>query len=187
MNEALDLLKARRSVPPHLLAAPGPTDEELTTLLGIASRVPDHGRLAPWRFVVIGPEAGRRLGGLIEAAYRLDEPGADADQLGRERGRLTRAPLVVAVVSRARPHPKIPEWEQELSAGAVCMNLVVAANAMGFGTAWLTEWYAFDRRILDAMGLAADERIAGFVHIGRTREAQDDRPRPALADIVDHL
>jgi nitroreductase len=97
---------------------------------------------------------------------------------------MTRAPLVIAVVSAARPHVKIPEWEQVMSAGAVCMNLVVAANAMGFATSWLTEWYASDRRVLDAFGLAPDETIAGFIHVGRPVEVPSDRPRPALADIV---
>ena len=94
------------------------------------------------------------------------------------------APLVVGVVARARPHAKIPEWEQVLSAGAACMNLVLAANAMGFGTSWLTEWFAYDRRILDALGLAADESVAGFIHVGRPLERPADRARPDLADIV---
>ncbi len=98
--------------------------------------------------------------------------------------RLARAPLVVAVVSRARPHVKIPEWEQTLSAGAVCMSLVIAANAMGFGTSWLTEWYGFDRRVLDALGLEPDETIAGFIHIGRVMTPPVERPRPVLADLV---
>ncbi len=94
---------------------------------------------------------------------------------------------MIAVVSRARPHAKIPEWEQAMSAGAVCMNLVVAANAMGFATAWLTEWIGYDRRVLDKLGLQPDERIAGFIHIGTPSETQPDRARPALADIVTYL
>ena len=93
-------------------------------------------------------------------------------------------PLVVAVVSSAAPHVKIPEWEQVLSAGAVCMNLVVAANAAGFATAWLTEWFAYDRRILDVLGLDPREKLAGFIHLGRAREVPGDRPRPVLSDIV---
>ena len=98
------------------------------------------------------------------------------------------APLAVAVVSRAGPHVKIPEWEQVLSAGAAAMNLVVAANASGFSTAWLTEWYAYDRRILDALGPSRpSEKMAGFVHIGTAREVPADRPRPDLAEIVTYL
>ena len=184
MNETIALLRQRRSVAPHLLGGPGPTPEELDLLLTIAARVPDHGRLTPWRFIVLEGDARHRAGETIATAYRADEPGADAARLEVERGRLARAPLVVAVVSRARPHVKIPEWEQTLSAGAVCMSLVIAANAMGFGTSWLSEWYAFDRRILDALGLAPDETVAGFIHIGRPTTPPVERQRPVLADIV---
>jgi nitroreductase len=187
MNEALDLLRTRRSVAPHLLGEPGPSPDELNELLTIAVRVPDHGRLAPWRFIVLEGDARHRIGEVIAAAYRADEPGADAARLAGERGRLARAPLVVAVVSRARPHVKIPEWEQTMSAGAVCMSLVIAANAMGFGTSWLTEWFAFDRRVLDALGLEPHETIAGFIHIGRVTAAPVERPRPVLAEIVTRL
>jgi nitroreductase len=184
MNETLDLLRTRRSVAPHLLGEPAPTAEELDLLLSIAARVPDHGRLTPWRFIVLQGDARLRIGEAIAAAYRADDPRAEAARLEFERGRLARAPLVVAVVSRARPHIKIPEWEQTMSAGAVCMSLVVAANAMGFATSWLTEWYAFDRRILDALGLAPDESIAGFVHIGTPTAPPVERPRPVMSDIV---
>ncbi|HST93696.1 MAG TPA: nitroreductase, partial [Microvirga sp.] len=127
MNDTVALLQQRRSVAPHLLAEPGPGPGEIETLLTIASRVPDHGRLAPWRFVVIEGEARARIGETIAAAFRSDQPDAGAEKIALERNRLARAPLVVAVVSRARPHAKIPEWEQALSAGAVCMNLLNAA------------------------------------------------------------
>ncbi|MDB5592767.1 nitroreductase [Enterovirga sp.] len=187
MNDPLDLLRSRRSVAPHLLTGPGPGEAELETLLTVASRVPDHGRLAPWRFLVIAGEARHRIGETIAAVYMADEPGAAPERVLGERNRLARAPLVIGVVSRARPHAKIPEWEQVLSAGAVCMNLVVAANAMGFATSWLTEWYASDRRVLDALGLEPDETMAGFIHIGRASERPADRPRPELADIVTRL
>lgn len=187
MNATLDLLRTRRSVAPHLLGDPGPTGAELDALLTIATRVPDHGRLAPWRFIVIEGEARARIGEAIAAAFVADQPQADAARVAQERNRLARAPAVVAVVSRARPHVKIPEWEQELSAGAVAMSLLLAANAMGFATSWLTEWYAFDRRVLDALGLDPAERIAGFVHIGRAREPSVERVRPALADLVTRL
>jgi nitroreductase len=184
MNATLDLLRTRRSVAPHLLAQPGPTAAELDALLSIATRVPDHGRLAPWRFIVIEGEGRARIGEAIAAAFVADQPQADEGRVAQERNRLARAPTAVAVVSRARPHVKIPEWEQELSAGAVAMSLVIAANAMGFATSWLTEWYAFDRRVLDALGLDPEERIAGFVHIGRALEPPVERVRPALADLV---
>lgn len=187
MNDTIDMLRTRRSVPPHLMAEPGPDAAELETLLTLASRVPDHGKLAPWRFLVVEGEGRAKAGELIAAAFLADEPGAAPDRIEQERRRLARAPLVVGVVSRARPHAKIPDWEQVLSVGAVCMNLIVAANAMGFATAWLTEWYAYDRRVLDALGLDPDEKIAGFIHVGGKVEAPSDRPRPALADIVTRI
>ena len=187
MNECLSLLQQRRSVAAHLLESPGPDGAQLDALLTIASRVPDHGRLVPWRFIVIEGEARQRIGETIAAAFQADQPEADADLVARERGRLARAPLVVAVVSRARPHVKIPDWEQVLSAGAVSMNLLTAAAAMGFGATWITEWYAFDRRVLDALGFDPGERIAAFVHIGTAREKPADRPRPNLADLVTRL
>jgi nitroreductase len=187
MNDTVALLQQRRSVAPQLLREPGPGPAEIETLLGIAARVPDHGRLVPWRFILIEGEARARIGAAIAAAFRADQPEADEGKVAFERNRLARAPLVVAVVSRARPHAKIPEWEQALSGGAVCMNLLNAAAALGYGASWLTEWFAFDRRVLDALGLAADERMAGFVHIGTPSEKPADRPRPALADIVSRL
>jgi nitroreductase len=187
MNTTLALLGSRRSVPPHLLSGPGPNAEELDQLLTLAARVPDHGKLAPWRFLVIAGDARHKVGEWVATAYQADEPGAGADRIAAERNRLARAPLVVGVVSCARPHVKIPETEQVLSAGAVCMNLVIAANAMGYGTSWLTEWFAFDRRILDALGLAPSETMAGFIHIGHAPEPQPDRPRPLLTNIITRI
>ena len=187
MTATLDLLKTRRSVPPPLLDAPGPDRAQIDTILTAASRVPDHGKLAPWRFIVIAGEARARVGETIAATFAADNPDAAPDRLALERARLTHAPVAIAVVSRAGPHVKIPEWEQVLSAGAATMNLVIAANAAGFATAWLTEWFAYDRRVLDALGLAPTEKLAGFVHIGRAREVPADRPRPSLDAIVTYL
>jgi nitroreductase len=184
ITNPVTLLRTRRSLKPVELAAPGPSPAELDILLGIASRVPDHGKLVPWRFVVFEGDGRRKAGEAIAAAFLAKYPGATADQIEFERKRLARAPLAVAVVSRAAPHSKIPEWEQVLSAGAAAMSLVIAAHALGFGATWITEWYAYDRRVLDALGLAAHEKIAGFVHIGRPVQPPEDRPRPALADIV---
>ena len=184
MPDALQLLKTRRSVKPMELLGPPPTREEIETLLGIATRVPDHGKLAPWRFIVFTGEARQAAGEKIAAAFCADRPDATPEQIAFERNRLARAPLVIAVVSRAAPHVKISEWEQQLSAGASAMSLVIAAHAMGFAASWITEWYAYDRRVLDALGLTANERIAGFVHIGRPAKPPEDRERPKLADIV---
>ncbi|HXW24102.1 MAG TPA: nitroreductase [Xanthobacteraceae bacterium] len=184
MPDALDLLKTRRSVKPMDLAGPGPSAAEVETLLTIASRVPDHGKLVPWRFVVFEGDARLAAGAVIASAFKDDHDEANAEQVEFERRRLARAPLVIAVVSRAAPHVKIPEWEQVLSAGAAAMNLVHAAYALGFAASWITEWYAYDRRVLDALGLAPHERIVGFVHIGRPARGSEERDRPPLAAIV---
>ena len=184
MPDALELLKTRRSLKPMELNGPAPTADELDTLLTVASRVPDHGKLTPWRFIVFEHEARAAAGEAIAAAFKANRPEATPDQIEFERKRLARAPLVVAVVSRAGAHVKIPEWEQVLSAGAAAMSLVLAAHAMGYAATWITEWYAYDRKVLAALGVAENERVAGFVHIGRPARPPEDRPRPPLNEIV---
>ena len=184
MSDALELLTTRRSFKAGELAGPAPSAAEVERLLTIASRVPDHGKLTPWRFIVFEGEARYAAGEAIAAAFRTKYPDAKPEHVEAERKRLARAPLVIAVVSRAAPHVKIPEWEQVLSAGAAAMNLVLAAHALGYGANWVTEWYAYDRSVLDALGLAPHERIAGFVHIGRPPGVPEDRPRPPLNEIA---
>src|SRR3954468_19657770 len=179
MADAIELLKTRSSLKPAELAPPGPSTSEIETLLTVASRVPDHGKLTPWRFIVFEGDARLKAGATIASVFKAANPQANEDQIAFERNRLARAPLVVAVVSRAAPHVKIPEWEQVLSAGAATMNLVTAAHALGFAANWITEWYAYDPRVMKAMGLAPHERIAGFVHIGKAARPPEDRPRPA--------
>lgn len=182
--DALQLLATRRSVKPMEMSGPGPSADQLQTLLRIASRVPDHGKLAPWRFIVFEGDARAKAGDAIADAFRADKPDATEEQIAIERKRLSHAPLVIAVVSRAAPHAKIPEWEQVMSAGAAAMNLVTAAHTLGFHANWLTQWYAYDRRVLAKLGLAPNEKIAGFVHIGKAQKAPEDRPRPDLDQIV---
>lgn len=184
MRDTLELLKTRRSVKPADMVGPGPTAAEIDTLLTIASRVPDHGKLAPWRFIVFAGDGRTRAAELLARGYTGKYPDATPEQAKEAGDRFLLAPLVIAVVSRAAPHVKVPEWEQVMSAGASTMNLIIAAHAMGYAAVWLTEWFAFDRPTLAALGLAAHEHIAGFVHIGRAKEKPEDRPRPALADIV---
>jgi nitroreductase len=184
MPDALELLQKRRSVKPVELAKPGPTGTQLDTLLTIAARVPDHGKLTPWRFIVFEGAARDAAGATIASVFAADNPNVDPARLEIEKTRLARSPLVVAVVSRAGAHIKIPEWEQVLSAGAAAMNLVIAAHAMGFAANWITEWYAYDRRVLERFGLSPQERIAGFVHIGTAINQPEDRERPPLETIV---
>lgn len=184
MPDALSLLRTRRSIKPLELAGPGLSAAEIDTLLTIASRVPDHGKLVPWRFIVFDGDARLAAGQAIATTFRARYPDSTPEQVEFEGRRLARAPLVIAVVSRAAPHVKIPEWEQVLSAGAAAMSLVFAAHALGFAANWITEWYAYDRAVLDALGLAPHEKIAGFIHIGRHAEPAEDRARPALSEIV---
>ncbi len=184
-NPTLELLLKRRSAKAALLTAPGPTAAELDTILTCAARVPDHKKLVPWRFIVFEGEARAKFGELLArtvAAEEKDTPSAV--RLEAERGRLMRAPTVVAVISRVVPNPGAPEIEQLLSCGAAGFSLCLAANALGYGTCWLTEWYSFNNTISNALGLAANERVAGFVYIGTDSAPQEDRERPALADIV---
>jgi nitroreductase len=184
MPDAIELLSTRSSFKAVALTAPGPTAAEIDKLLTIACRVPDHGKLTPWRFIVFEGEARLAAGTAIATAFGARNPDAKPEHLEFERKRLAHAPLVIAVVSRAAPHVKIPEWEQVLSAGAAAMNLVLAAHALGYGANWITGWYAYDRGVLDALGLAPHERIAGFIHIGTPSGAVADRPRPPLYEIA---
>ncbi|EKJ95390.1 nitroreductase [Agrobacterium pusense] len=180
----LDYLRVRRSTPALQLAEPGPSKAEIEDILRLAVRVPDHGKLAPWRFVVFRGEERVRLG---ETALRIaleKNPDLDLQQQEAERTRFTRAPVVIAVISTAKPHFKIPEWEQIMSAGAVCLNLIFAANASGFAANWLTEWLAFDPAFLAEIDVDAAEKVAGFIHVGSTTFPPVERPRPELADVV---
>ena len=184
VNDTIEILKRRRSVPPPMMTGPAPSAGELATILTVASRVPDHGKLAPWRFVVFAGRARERASRLALDICLTDKPDLDEAARAEEQRRFVRAPLVVAVVSRAAPHPKIPQWEQVLSAGAACMKMIVAARALGLSATWLTGWPAYDARFRAAIGLDEHERVAGFIHIGRTTAAIEDRPRPPLAEIV---
>lgn len=184
-NAVLSLLSSRRSVKPDRLLTPGPSAEQLEQILRIASRVPDHKKLAPWRFIVIEGDARAQLGDIIAETCKAEEAEPPSQmRLDLERGRLMRAPTVIAVVSRVVAHRGAPEWEQVLSAGAACQNLCLAANAMGFGTAWITEWIAYNAKVRAALGLAENERIAGFIYIGTPAERPEERERPKLDDIV---
>jgi nitroreductase len=183
---ALELLLKRRSVKPVMLTEPGPSPAQLATILTAAARVPDHKKLVPWRFILFEGEARGNFGRVLLKALQAEEKGAapSAARLEAERTRLVRAPTVVAVISRVTPNPAAPEWEQVLSCGAACFNLCLAANALGFGTSWITEWYSYSRTVERALGLQERERIAGFIYIGTAKEPQAERERPKLEEIV---
>ncbi|MFO1110963.1 MAG: nitroreductase [Bradyrhizobium sp.] len=184
MPDAIELLKTRRSMKPRDMTGPGPAPAELETILTIGARVPDHGKLAPWRFIVFEGDARARAGEIIAGVFARKNPQAAAAEIEVEKKRLTDAPLVIGVVGFTRPHPKVPAWEQELSAGASAMNIVTAATALGFGACWLTGWFVSDRDVLDGFGLKPDEKLVGLIHIGTVTKASEDRPRPLLSDIV---
>lgn len=173
--EVLRRLARRRSSSAQTLGPPGPSRDQVALLIRIASRVPDHGKLTPWRFLVI--EAARKPA-LIARLEVVAEGRPDADTAKAKLAKLSAAPVSIAVVSRIDPAANIPVWEQELSSGAVCMTLLIAAGALGFGANWITDWYAYDAAALKVLGLEPSERIAGIVHIGTPPEAPLERARP---------
>ncbi len=174
---SLQMLASRRSTLAKNMCEPGPSEEEVDTLLKIAARTPDHGKLFPWRFIVFSGEARIRFGVHLEARFREIENAAPPERYALERTRFERAPLVIAVISEITENHKIPVWEQILSAGAVCQNLLIAANAMGYGAQWLTEWYAYDRQIKAQLGLTSGESVAGFIYIGSAASDPVERAR----------
>ena len=182
--ELAEYLKVRRSVPAFQMAEPGPSRAEIESILTLAVRVPDHGKIAPWRFIVYRGGERATIGEELLRLALEKNPDLGDEMIAVERARFTRAPLVIAVVSTAAPHFKIPEWEQLMSAGALCLNLLMAANAHGFVSNWLTEWFAYDERAHPLLGIRPGEKVAGFIHIGSTTFPVTERPRPALADVV---
>ena len=178
--QARDLLALRRSAGSRMLTHPGPEPDEVTELLRIAARVPDHRKLEPWRFIVFEGEARARFGQIIERVYAANTPDATPAQKAEERARPARSPVIIGVVSSPDKAHKTPVWEQELSAGALCFNLLLAANASGWAGVWLTEWVAFDRDIAKALNLTDDERMAGFIYLGTSTCNSPERPRPDM-------
>lgn len=177
-SSVLSLLRTRKSASAKAMTGPGPTPEQLSEILACAVRVPDHGKLAPWRFILWEGEARARFGEAMKARWQALHPDHGADTLEFVRALFLRAPAVLAVVSRAAEHPKIPVWEQQLSAGAVCMNILNAATALGLGCQWNTDWVAYDDGIARVMGLAPHEKLAGLIYLGTPSAPLEDRPRP---------
>jgi nitroreductase len=187
-SNLLGVLDKRRSVKPIDLGEPGPTPEELRRILTVACRVPDHGALVPWRFILFQGEARQAASTQLAALYAAQHPDLSIHRTLETLAKLSRlfthAPLVVAVVSKADPNARKPEWEQVLTVGAVCMNLITAATALGYASVWLTGWAAYDADAMQVLGVRPEEKIAGFMHLGTAQEYPPDRRRPTLDDLV---
>ena len=183
-SKTIDFLTTRRSTVARMMGDPGPNDDELRQIMEAGMRVPDHGRLTPWRFIVIRGDARDTIGDVIVNSFKRNNPDAIQEQIEIEQERLTRAPIVIAVVSRVHREHKIPVWEQVLSSGAACQTMLIAAQSMGYAAQWLTEWYAYDSDVKKAIGAEADDEIAGFVYLGNPVGELTDRARPIYDDIV---
>lgn len=183
-SSVLSLLRTRKSASAKAMREPGPTAAQLAEVLSLAVRVPDHGKLAPWRFILWEGDSRKDFGAVIAARWQALHPDHGPESLDFMRGLFLRAPAVLAVVSTAADHPKIPLWEQQLSAGAVCMNILTAATALGLGCQWNTDWVAYDGEIARAMGLKAHEKVAGLIYLGTPAAPLEDRPRPDAASLL---
>jgi nitroreductase len=177
-SSLLNFLATRKSASAKAMTGPGPDPSQLEAMLQLAVRVPDHGKLAPWRFISFAGDAREKVGQAFAKRWAELHPEHGQESLAFQRALFTRAPLIVAVVSRAQEHPKIPIWEQQMSAAAVCFNLVLAAQAHGFDAQWQSDWVAYDAVAGQAMGLVDGERIAGLIYIGKSAVVLEDRPRP---------
>lgn len=182
-TSVIDYLLTRNSAPIPELKEPAPTDSQIETMLTAASRVPDHGRLAPWRFILYRGDARVKVGEkLVELAEKREGPLTEGRRQ-QELTRFSRAPLVIGVIFSPKENAKIPQWEMLLSGGAAAMNLIHAANALGFGANWITNWYSDTEEGRALLGLAPHERVVGFVHIGTYGGQPVERPRPEVSSL----
>jgi nitroreductase len=183
-SSALSLLETRRSGRPRDLVAPGPSEEEMRRIVAIAGRTPDHGKLHPWRFVRIRPDQRAAFADLLRRAYLAENPGAGRMEIEAVDRFAGQAPELIVAISTPTPNHKIPLWEQQLSCGAACMNLLGGAHALGYAAGWVTGWAAYSPIVREALGATRpDDRIAGFIFLGTPGAEQEERPRPALGDI----
>ncbi|HEX3895339.1 MAG TPA: nitroreductase [Rudaea sp.] len=184
-DDPLAALNQRLSTPARNLGEPGPTAEQLDQLLSAAIRVPDHGKLTPWRMLLVRGDARIRLGERLADIHARIEPDVSPSKLAKDRERYSFAPLIVVVIARIdEENPKVPVQEQILSAGCVAYNLLIGAQAIGMAAQWLTGWAAYDADAAALFGLSGNERIVAFVHIGTPREPMPERTRPLLGDVV---
>lgn len=183
-SSLLSFLKSRKSASAKAMTGPGPSNAQLRDILALAVRVPDHGKLAPWRFISFAGEARAKIGEKFAARWKELHPDHGDDSLAFMKGFMLRAPVVVAVVSKAAAHPKIPVWEQQMSAGALAFNLELAAQAHGFDATWITDWVAYDDVAKKAIGLSDGEQLTGLIYVGKAAAPLEDRPRPEIDQLL---
>lgn len=183
-SSVISFLKSRKSASAKAMGGTGPSAEQFVEILSIAVRVPDHGKLAPWRFILFEGQARSEIGAKFAARWAALNPTHGHEALAFQQWLFMRAPMVIAVVSTASAHAKIPVWEQQMSAAAVCFNMIMAAQALGFDAQWQSDWVAYDAEAGAAMGVKGQEKIAGIIYIGQSSVALEDRPRP---DPISHL
>jgi nitroreductase len=183
-KNTIDFLLSRRSILARMMDGPGPDEADLKKIMEAGMRVPDHGRLTPWRFIVIRGDSRAKLGDKLAEIFKKNKPDAIDEEVEIERERLMRAPVVVAVTSKVVKEHKIPVWEQVLSAGAACQTMLIAALSMGYAAQWITEWYAYDPDFKVALGLDADDQVAGYMYFGNEMGEATERARPEYDDIV---
>ena len=184
MPDLSDFLLSRRSIQVRDMIDPGPSEEDLKKILTAGMRVPDHGKLSPWRFKIIRGKFRQELGGVLVNAFKENNPNYIEEQIEIEQERFTRAPIVILVISKTKPEHKIPEWEQILSSGAACQNILASALSLGYAAQWITEWYAYDNKVKASLGLNKKDQIAGFIYLGTRTEEPKDRARPEYNDVV---
>ncbi len=180
----ISFLKKRRSVLVKLIQEPAPHQDEIKELLQIATRVPDHGKLSPWRFIILQGEVRRTLGKYLAEVILEENPNISESMLKIEQTRFLRAPLIIVVISSPKNPHKVPEWEQVLSAGAAAQNLLIATQAMGYAAQWVTEWYSYHTKVRSYLKLTDSEKIVGFIYIGTTEIKPQERDRPKIEDVV---
>jgi nitroreductase len=189
MKDIINFLQSRRSVTAKNMDSSFVTDDDLNNILACGIRVPDHGALTPWNLTVIKDEARYRIGNKILAPeFKLNNPDASKEEIEYERNRFNRASVVIGVLSKPVSHPKIPLWEMELSAGAVCANLLIAAQSLGYAAQWLTEWYSYNKIIIKEIGGdPKTDKIAGFIYIGDKVKQPIERRRPLKEKVIKFL
>ena len=189
MKNIIDFLQIRRSVTAKSMTNENFNDEDLSTILNCGIRVPDHGALNPWKLTVIKNDAKLRIGNdVLAKEFKINYPEASEDEIDYERKRFCRASVVIAVLFKPVSHPKIPLWEMELSAGAVCTTLLIASQSLGYAAQWLTEWYAYNRNMIMELGGNPDtDKIAGFIYIGNKDKSPIERRRPKKENVIEYL